>query len=205
MNEEKLLFGTFNRHKFTEAAAILAPTTLVCAADLPHLHEPEETGDTLEQNAALKARHYHRLTGLPCFADDTGLEVAALNGAPGVRSSRFAHPDVGDRANRRKLLSLLSRPSPARFRTVVAFFDGGEIRLFDGILDGTVILEERGDGGFGYDPVFVPEGCDRTLAELSAQEKNALSHRKRALDKFAAFLNDRRRNQFAQIGADAHP
>jgi XTP/dITP diphosphohydrolase len=187
----RLLFGSFNRHKHREISALLAPMRFECAADVPGLQEPEETGETLSENAVLKAQYYYRQTGWPCFSDDTGLEVADLGGLPGVRSSRFAGPGADAAANRKRLLSLLSRPSPARFRTVVAYFDGGEAELFEGVLEGTVILEERGAGGFGYDPIFVPQGFSRTLAELSLEEKNGISHRKRAMESFSGFIHAR--------------
>ncbi len=190
MSKKELLFGSFNRNKHREVSAILSPTPVVCAADVEGLSEADEIGSTLEANATLKARYYYEKTGVVCFADDTGLYVEALDGAPGVKSARFAGPGATDRDNRLRLLSLLSGPSPAKFRTVVAFFDGKEMRTFEGVLDGQIIREERGTGGFGYDPVFVPEGQTRTLAELSAEEKNAVSHRKRALARFAEFWKE---------------
>lgn len=193
MKEIQLLFGSFNRHKHREVEAILAPTRVICAADIAGLSDPEETGATLEDNAILKARHYHEKTGMPCFADDTGLHVQALGGAPGVKSARFAGPNATDGDNRFRLLSMLSRPSPAKFRTVVAFFDGQVLHTFEGVLEGEVVLEERGTGGFGYDPIFIPEGHHRTLAELAPEEKNAISHRKRALARFVAFWHEYRR------------
>lgn len=193
MSEIQLLFGSFNRNKHREVRELLAPTGVVCAADFGGLSEPDETGGALEENALLKARHYYEKTGLVCFADDTGLHVDALDGAPGVQSARFAGPNAGDRDNRRRLLELLSGPSPARFRTVIAFFDGSLSRIFEGTLEGEIVMKERGTHGFGYDPLFVPEGLDRTLAELSPEEKNAISHRKRAVARFVEFWDEYRR------------
>jgi XTP/dITP diphosphohydrolase len=158
--------------------------------------EVEETGETLEENARLKARALVELTGIAALADDTGLEVDALAGAPGVRSARFAGEGATYEENVAKLLDELEKAGAvdendrrARFRTivVVCFPDGGEI-MAEGVVEGSIVPERRGSGGFGYDPVFVPEGYERTFAEMEPQEKHALSHRGRALSALALEL-----------------
>lgn len=158
--------------------------------DLPAPLEVEETEDTLEGNAILKAKAFFAEVGIPCFADDTGLEVEALDGRPGVYSARYAGPDGDATANMNLLLKeLKDQPNrAARFRTVIAYYDGDSLHTFDGILEGKIGHVPRGDQGFGYDPVFIPESSDRTLAEFSPDEKNAISHRGRAIRNFIAFL-----------------
>jgi len=165
--------------------AVVAPgVELAQGADWPDV---EESGDTLEENALLKARAVAAATGLPALADDTGLEVDALNGEPGVHTARFAGPDAGYAANRRALLAALEGVADrrARFRTVVALVvpDGAEV-LAEGVLEGHITASERGSGGFGYDPVFEVEG--QTLAEMGEDHKNRISHRARALAALAA-------------------
>jgi XTP/dITP diphosphohydrolase len=157
---------------------------------LPAPLEVDETEPTLQGNAQLKAIAFFEQTGIPCFADDTGLEVAALDGAPGVYSARYAGPANDAQANMAKLLAALADKADrsARFRTVIAWYDGQELRFFEGELRGHIGFAARGDMGFGYDPIFIPEGDARTLAELSADEKNAISHRGLAVRKFAAYL-----------------
>jgi XTP/dITP diphosphohydrolase len=149
----------------------------------------EETGSSLEENAVIKARAVAFHTGHPAVADDTGLEVDALGGAPGVRTARFAGDDATYEDNRRALLSAMAGRTDrtARFRTVVAFVEpSGEVVVAEGVLEGSIALEARGDGGFGYDPVFEVDG--RTLAEIGVTEKNRISHRARALEALAAHL-----------------
>lgn len=191
----RLLFGSFNRHKADEVRAALAGTVeLLSCADLGGILPVDETGRTLEANAALKAEGYAAQTGLPCLADDSGLEVDALDGAPGVDSAHYA----GDRndatrhaANNAKLLAALEGVSEraARFRTVLALaVPGRPTRLFLGALEGQILTAPQGTGGFGYDPLFLPDGQARTLAEMSLDEKNALSHRGRALEAFRRAL-----------------
>ncbi len=188
---DKLVFATNNPHKLEEVRAILGSDVEVlslrdigCAADIP------ETADTLEGNALLKARFVASRYGVDCFADDTGLEVAALDGAPGVYSARFAGPGCTPADNVRKLLGLMQDAGDrsARFRTVVALIRGGKEYCFEGMVGGTIARTPAGCGGFGYDPVFVPEGYDRTFAELPPAEKNRISHRARAVAKLADFL-----------------
>ena len=184
----RYVVATFNRDKAAELHALLAlpDVELVTLADWPGAVAPAETGDTLRANAAIKARAAVALTGLPAIADDTGLEVDALNGAPGVHASRYAGPKATYAENVAKLLRELAGVPPerrtARFRTVcyAAWPDGMEMSA-DGVLAGTITEAPRGANGFGYDPVFVPKGETRTYAELTDEEKNAISHRARAV------------------------
>lgn len=186
-----IFFGTGNRKKIGEILQILGETFEVRNfGDLPEIPEVEETEPTLEGNAKLKAEAFYKITGLPTFADDTGLEVDALDGEPGVYSARYAGPEGNPEKNMAKLLQELDGISlrSAAFRTVIAWHDGTETRFFEGSLHGQILLAPRGTNGFGYDPLFVPDGYDRTLAEMEADEKNAISHRGKAVRKFAAFL-----------------
>ncbi len=186
----RLVAATKNPDKAREVQAVLAAVApgveLVAGLDWPDV---EESGGTLEENALLKARAVAAATGLPALADDTGLEVAALGGAPGVHTARYAGPGAGYAANRRALLAALEGVSDRRacFRTVVALVvpGGGEV-LAEGVLAGQITLAERGSGGFGYDPIFEVEG--QTLAELGEGYKNRISHRARALAALAAGL-----------------
>ena len=151
-----------------------------------------ETGATLDENASIKARYVYERTGLNCFADDTGLEVEALGGAPGVHSARYATDGHDFAANNRKLLRELEGKTnrKARFRTVISLIVDGVERQVEGIVEGEITTSESGAEGFGYDPLFVPEGYDRTFAEMSAEEKNAISHRGRAVKNLEALLLD---------------
>lgn len=180
--------ATFNRHKAAELEALLRlpGVTLSLLADWPEATAPEETGTTLLENARIKARAAAALTGLPAIADDTGLEVDALGGAPGVHAARYAGPAARYEDNVAKLLrELAGVPAArrtARFRTVcvAAWPDGREVQA-EGVLEGVIVEAPRGTNGFGYDPVFVPAGDTRTFAELTDAEKNAMSHRARAV------------------------
>lgn len=188
-----LLFGTNNPHKLREIREILQPRfTILGLGDLDTQLDVAETEPTLEGNAMLKARAFYDHTGIPCFADDTGLEVQALEGAPGVRSARFAGPDCSSEDNIRKLMDLLAHTENrfAQFRTIIAYFDGKEMHCFEGTVKGSITRERAGSGGFGYDPIFLPEGYTQTFAALSPEEKNAISHRGRAVRKFVAFLQN---------------
>ena len=151
-----------------------------------------ETGATLDENASIKARYVYERTGLNCFADDTGLEVEALGGAPGVHSARYATDGHDFAANNRKLLRELDGKvnRKARFRTVISLIVDGVERQVEGIVEGEITTSESGAEGFGYDPLFMPEGYDRTFAEMSAEEKNAISHRGRAVAKLVEMLHD---------------
>jgi XTP/dITP diphosphohydrolase len=192
-----VVLATANPHKVEEITPLLAGTgiRLIPVTSRVDGWELEETGVTLEENAVLKARTAARLTRMPAVGDDTGLFVAALDGAPGVWSSRYAGPHCSYEDNRRKLLDALGGVErdarQARFRTVVALAcpDGSE-RAFEGVLEGSIATKPRGTGGFGYDPVFVLPG-GATLAELSLQAKNEVSHRAAAFRAFAGWLSDR--------------
>lgn len=190
-----IVLATRNPGKIAELRALLAdlPVELVSAAEVAGAPEVEEDAPTLEGNARKKAQALRLHTGLPALADDTGLEVDALGGAPGVRSARFAGPHADDAANRARLLRDLDGAADraARFRTVLAFADGEAVRFFEGVCEGRVTDAERGEGGFGYDALFQPEGETRTFAEMPAEAKNAVSHRGRALRAFADFLHER--------------
>lgn len=191
----KIVLATRNRGKVREMRSLLSglAVELISAADLDAAPEVDEDADTLEGNAAKKARALYNYTSLASLADDTGLEVEALDGLPGVRSARYAGEEADDAANRQRLLRELSvdRNRVARFRTVIAFIDAhGDEHFFEGICPGEIIEEERGSGGFGYDSIFVPEGNDRTFAELSSEEKNAVSHRGRALRQVTSYLRE---------------
>ncbi len=187
-----LIFATNNQHKVDEIRNVLGQNLEIITlkeaginVDIPEPH------DTLEANASVKSAFIFELTGTACFSEDTGLEVAALNGEPGVKSARYAGEDRAFDANIEKLLSNLSgkQDRSARFRTVISLLIDGTETLFEGICNGKIISEKRGTQGFGYDPVFIPEGSDRTFAEMSLTEKNQYSHRKRATEKLVAFLN----------------
>lgn len=188
----KIVFATNNAHKLAEVQAVLgAGFTLLTPRDCGLTEEIPETGDTLEDNASQKARYLYERTGLDCFADDTGLEVTALGGAPGVHSARYATDGHDFDANNRLLLRNLEGASDrsARFRTVIALILGGVERRFEGVVEGRIAECGKGDGGFGYDPLFVPEGSDLTFAQMTAEEKNAVSHRARAVRKLAEYLH----------------
>lgn len=204
---QQLVFATNNKHKLDEVRAILGTLSadegsqgfeILSLADIECHDDIPEDAATLEGNALQKARYIKERYGYDCFADDTGLEVAALNGAPGIYSARYAaiHDSTASshdsEANMRLLLDNLKNKSDrsARFRTAIALIYRGETHLFEGIVNGSIATERHGDEGFGYDPIFRPdEAADgRTFAEMSGSEKNALSHRGRAVAKLASFL-----------------
>ncbi|MEM1057178.1 MAG: RdgB/HAM1 family non-canonical purine NTP pyrophosphatase [Bacteroidota bacterium] len=192
----RLVLATRNAGKVAELRDRLAAlgTEVVSAAEVDGAPEVDEDRDTLRGNAEKKARALYLHTGLAALADDTGLEVDALDGAPGVFSARFAGHEADDAANRAHLLVRLGAVTDrdARFRTVLAFVDSSGTQFFDGVCEGTILREERGEGGFGYDALFVPaDGDGRTFAEMDKFEKNTISHRGRALDAFAAWLSVR--------------
>ena len=192
MMKRKLVFATNNAHKLEEVAAILGDQVellslndIGCQADIP------ETAETLEGNALLKSSYIYKNYHLDCFADDTGLEVKALNGAPGVYSARYAGGEGHDaQANMLKLLHELDGKEnrKAQFRTAISLILDGKEYLFEGVIKGEIIKEKRGDSGFGYDPVFMPKGYDRTFAELGNDIKNQISHRALAVQKLCEFL-----------------
>lgn len=187
----EIIFATSNRHKLSEAKGIIGTDViLITPADLGITESIPEDAPTLEENAIFKARYLWEKTGKNVFADDTGLEVEALNGAPGVMSARYASEDCDAGKNMQKLLKELKdiNNRKARFRTVVALILNGETHLFEGIVNGTILESLSGTGGFGYDPLFLPVGYTKTLAELSYEEKNLISHRGIAMRKLAKFL-----------------
>ena len=188
----EIVFATNNAHKLSEIRAILGEDfRILSLADIGCHDDIPETADTLEGNALIKARWVKERYGFDCFADDTGLEVAALGGRPGVHTARYAFPDRHDPvANTRKLLAELDGQADrsARFRTVIALVQGTDETLFEGIVDGRIAPEERGTEGFGYDPVFEPEGLGQTFAELGVETKNSMSHRARAVKRLAEYL-----------------
>ena len=192
MMKRKLVFATNNAHKLEEVAAILGEkielfslNDIGCHTDIP------ETAATLEGNALLKSSFIFKNYGLDCFADDTGLEVEALDGAPGVYSARYAGGEGHDsQANMLKLLHDLEgkKNRKAQFRTAISLILDGREYLFEGVIKGEIIKEKRGDSGFGYDPIFKPEGYDKTFAELGNDIKNKISHRALAVQKLCEFL-----------------
>ena len=189
----RLVLGTGNPGKVEELRALLAdlPLELIPGPTLEDPPDVEEDADTLAGNARKKAEAYRAAAGAPALADDTGLEVAALDGRPGVRTARFAGPDATPDDNKRRLLEVLEGVDDrrARFRTVVALVDdAGTAHTFEGVCEGTIITAPRGDGGFGYDPLFRPDGHDQTFAEMPPAAKNDISHRRKALDALRAFL-----------------
>ena len=188
----EIVFATNNAHKLSEIRAILGEDfRILSLADIGCHDDIPETADTLEGNALIKACWVKERYGFDCFADDTGLEVAALGGRPGVHTARYAFPDRHDPvANTRKLLAELDGQADrsARFRTVIALVQGSDETLFEGIVDGRIAPEERGTEGFGYDPVFEPEGLGLTFAELGVETKNSMSHRARAVKRLAEYL-----------------
>ena len=195
----KLVFASNNKHKLEEVRQILpGQVEVVSLAEIGFMHEIDETGATLEENSLLKATVVwewlvqENLTNLidGVFADDTGLEIAALDGAPGVRTARWSGDDAHDIDNRQKALHELEGKGDrsARFRTVVSLIMQGEEQQVEGIVDGRIALQEEGNGGFGYDPVFIPAGYERTFASLSTEVKNSISHRGRAMEKLCNIL-----------------
>lgn len=188
----KLVFATNNKHKLDEVRKITShhPVEIVCLAEINCFDDIPETADTLEGNALQKAHYIQEKFGLNCFADDTGLEVEALNNAPGVYSARYAGPGHDSEANMKKLLHEMEGKEnrKARFRTVIALVWNGKTYTFDGIVNGTITTTKRGENGFGYDPIFIPEGYEQTFAELGNDIKNQISHRAKAVEKLDEFL-----------------
>ena len=192
MMKRKLVFATNNAHKLEEVAAILGDQVeLLSLNDIGCQTDITETAETLEGNALLKSSYIYKNYHLDCFADDTGLEVEALNGAPGVYSARYAGGEGHDaQANMLKLLHELEGKEnrKAQFRTAISLILDGKEYLFEGVIKGEIIKEKRGNSGFGYDPIFKPEGYDRTFAELGNDIKNQISHRALAVQKLCEFL-----------------
>lgn len=187
-----LVFATNNSHKMTELREKLDQRfELISLKEIGHTEDIPEEQDTLEGNALQKARTIHDLYGLNCFADDTGLEIEVLNNAPGVYSARYAGEYQDSLANMNKVLLELKDKSErkARFRTVIALIFNKKEHLFEGIVEGEILTEKRGDEGFGYDPIFQPLGYDLTFAEMPLSLKNEISHRGKAVGKLMHFLN----------------
>jgi XTP/dITP diphosphohydrolase len=186
-----ICFATHNQNKVHELIKIVGNNLeILCLIDLGVSDEIEETGSTIKGNALLKAKYVFDNHAIACFADDTGLEVDALDGAPGVYSARFAGEPVNNENNIDKLLKLLQNKSnrQARFRTVIALVKDDKPLFFEGIAEGEIISQRRGSNGFGYDSVFLPNNLDRTFAEMNMREKNLISHRAIAVNKLTIFL-----------------
>lgn len=199
-SSSSLVLATGNPGKVEELQSLLADLSveLIPASHLENAPEVEEDADTLDGNALKKARAFHVFTDLPALADDTGLEVEALDGGPGVHTARFAGPNATPADNKRRLLEVMEGVDDrrARFRTVSALVEAdGTAHTFEGTCAGTITTEPRGEGGFGYDPLFLPDGHDQTFAEMPPEQKNEISHRRKALDAVRAFL----------IGAEEKP
>lgn len=188
----KLVFATHNPHKFEEVKAMMpAHIELVSLTDIGCHDDIPETADTIEGNASLKAQYVTKHFGLDCFADDTGLEIDALDGAPGVYSARYAGPEKDAQANMNLVLENLRDATnrSARFKTVIALIEGAAELQFPGICEGAIIDGPRGDGGFGYDPIFQPSGYEQTFAEISSEEKATIGHRGKAIRALIAYLS----------------
>lgn len=189
----KLVFATNNRHKLDEIRAILGDKIeLLSLNDINCHDEIPETANTLQGNALIKAKYIYEKFGMNCFADDTGLEVDSLNGEPGVYSARYAGEECNSEANMNKLLDNLTGKNDrsAQFRTVIALIIEGEEKLFEGCVKGCISCEKMGDAGFGYDPIFIPEGYSESFAQMSSDMKNSISHRYRATEKLCKYLKE---------------
>ncbi|WP_109300131.1 non-canonical purine NTP diphosphatase [Aquimarina sp. AU474] len=188
----KLVFATNNLNKLKEVQALVPPQIeIVSLADIGCTEDIPETSPTIEGNAKQKIQYIKQNYGMDCFADDTGLVVDILNGAPGVYSARYAGKDKNAKANMNKLLNELTGKEnrDAHFKTVIALELNGKQKVFTGICEGTITLKEKGQGGFGYDPVFQPKGYTKTFAELPLLEKNKIGHRGKAVQQLIKFLN----------------
>ena len=189
----KLIFATQNSNKVKEIGEMVGPKgiELIGLSDLVLEGEIPETSDTLDGNARQKAEYVYKKFGTPCFAEDTGLEVHSLDGEPGVFSARYAGPEKDAKANMDKLLSKLGNKEErnAQFRTVLAFRDHNGMTTFSGKVTGSIGFEKKGIGGFGYDPIFIPDGFDLTFAQLPSSIKGRISHRAKAWQKFVAYLD----------------
>ena len=192
---KNLVFATGNIHKLQEVQGLFKEGfALSCLKDVNITEEIPETADNLVDNALQKARYVYEKCGIPCFADDTGLEVDALGGAPGVYSARYAGEQKDSKLNMLLLLKNMNGNTNrnARFRTIIAYIDeNAQEHIFEGEIKGKIIENMAGTNGFGYDPIFVPEGYDKTFAELSSEIKNTISHRARAMEKFLSYINNK--------------
>jgi XTP/dITP diphosphohydrolase len=190
--KKRLCFATNNPHKLQEIQAILGDSfELLSLKDINCTEELPETGSTIEANSLEKAQYVYDHYEVDCFADDSGLEVNALNGEPGVDSAHYAGPQRSHADNINLLLQNLGNQTNrnARFKTVITLVQNGEVHQFEGTIDGKILTSKKGTEGFGYDPVFMPEGFDRTFAEMSLDEKGQISHRARAFQKLITFLS----------------
>jgi XTP/dITP diphosphohydrolase len=188
----KIIFATNNKHKVEEVKSLLPSTLSIISLQEAGLNvEIPEPHDTLEENAADKARTIKTLTGQNCFSEDTGLEVYALNGEPGVKSARYAGEGKSSQQNMEKLLDKLGQQQDrrARFRTVIFLILEDQEYQFEGICEGKIMYGPKGDQGFGYDPIFIPDGAEKSFAEMGLAEKNKFSHRKKAMARLVEFLN----------------
>lgn len=188
---KKIVFATNNKHKLDEIRKITTGRIeILSLSDINCNEDIEETGTTLEENALIKVRYVKNKYGYDCFGDDTGLEVEALNGEPGVYSSRYAGAQCDPQDNMNKLISALQGADNrnAQFRTVIAATLNDKEHLFEGVVKGHITTEKHGSNGFGYDPIFMPSGYNQTFGELSDEVKNGISHRAVAMEKFIAFL-----------------
>ncbi len=188
---DQLVFATNNPHKLAEVRALIPNWNIVSLADIGCFEDIPETASSLEGNAKLKADYITKKYGLDCFADDTGLEIKALNGEPGVYSARYAGINANSEANLQKVLTNLKNKTDksAQFRTVIALNLKSETHLFEGICEGVILSKKTGTSGFGYDPVFQPIGHSKSFAEMSQEEKGIISHRGKAVEKLMEFLS----------------
>ena len=187
-----LVFATNNQHKIEEVNHLLKNKfRLLSLNDISCNEEIPETGKTLKENASQKATYIHNKFSVDCFADDTGLEIEALNEKPGVFSARYAGEEKNSEKNIEKVLLEMKdiKNRKARFKTIICLIINNKEHLFEGIINGTIAKEKRGEKGFGYDPIFIPNGFDKSFAEMPLEEKNKISHRAIAIGKLAAFLN----------------
>jgi XTP/dITP diphosphohydrolase len=187
----KLIFATSNQHKLREIKSVAFPgLEIVSLKDIGFTGELPETHETIEENSLEKAEYLSRIYNPPCFAEDTGLIIDALNGEPGVYSARYAGPDATFEDNVTKVLGKMEGQSnrKARFKTVITYYDAGKYVQFEGVTEGEILTDRKGGDGFGYDPIFKPTGADKAYAEMSLEEKNSYSHRKKSFDLFANHL-----------------
>jgi XTP/dITP diphosphohydrolase len=191
MNKLKLVFATNNANKLKEVQAMLTNFEIISLADIHCFDDIPETANSLEGNAILKANYITEKFGYDCFADDTGLEVNALNNAPGVFSARYAGKENNAEANMRKLLNELGTNSNrnAQFRTAIALNINQKQFIFEGLCEGQILTKKQGSSGFGYDPIFMPNGYTKSFAEMDINEKSSISHRGKAIEKLVTFLN----------------
>lgn len=190
---KKLIFATHNKNKVNEVKAVFSAYDVLSLADIDYHHDIQETENTFVGNALLKARHVFEIFRTPVFADDSGLEVTALGGAPGVYSARYAGENKNHAKNNNKLIEALEKTTnrEAQFKTIIAYVDGADEHTFEGVIKGKIAHHISGSGGFGYDPIFIPEGYDMTFGELPNAVKLQLSHRSRAIAKLCEYLNSK--------------